>query len=88
MQGVIIEHIDIGHLQKEDYTGGLPPYSVYNDKNQNDYAILRGLGLIEYVDTGYFEVMSNWKIKVLAHYVSPLGLSFAEACGVGVRRAA
>ena len=86
MQGVIIEHIDIGHLQREDYRSGPPSYSIYDDKNENDYAILRGLGLLEYIDTGYFEVMQTWKIKVMAHYVSPLGLSFAQACGVGVTR--
>lgn len=82
MQGVVIEHIDVGHQVKEDYTNGAPPYSLYRDEQQNDYAILRGLGLIEYIDTGFFVVLDQWKIKVMAHYVSPLGLNFAQACGV------
>lgn len=82
MQGVVIEHIDLGHHVKEDYTSGSPPYSIYREEQQNDYAILRGLGLIEYIDTGFFVVMEQWKIKVMAHYTSPLGLNFAQACGV------
>ena len=85
-QGVVIEHIDLGHMTKEDFTNGCPPYSIYNDKQQNDYAILRGLGLLEYVDTGYMEVIKRWNIKVMAHYVTPLGLAFAQACGVQAER--
>ena len=88
-EGVVIQHIDLGEIRdtidrKNDrYTNGLPNYSIYKDENENDYAILRGLGLVEYVDTGYFEINNLWKIKVMAHYVSALGLRFAEACGVG-----
>jgi hypothetical protein len=82
MEGVVVEHIDLGHLTKDDYTGGCPSYSIYKDSQQNDFAILRGLGLLEYVDTGYMELIGRWKIKVMAHYVSPLGLASAEACGV------
>jgi len=85
-QGVVIEHIDLGHLTKEDFTNGCPPYSIYDDRQQNDYAILRGLGLLEYVDTGYMEVIERWNVKVMAHYVSPLGLAFAQACGVKAKR--
>jgi hypothetical protein len=80
IQGIVIEHIDLGHVERADYTSGLPHYSIYQDKRQNDYAILRGLGLLDYVDTGYF-VMDAWKIKVMAHYVTSLGLAFAESCG-------
>jgi hypothetical protein len=87
MQGVVIEHIDVGKQgEKDNYTNGPPNYSIYLDKNQNDFAILRGLGLLEYVDTGYFDVQETWNIKVLAHYVSPLGLRFAEACGVQTQK--
>lgn len=82
LQGLIVEHIDVAHLQKDEYTSGCPPYSIYRDEQMNDYAILRGLGLIEYIDTGYIDMISKWNIKVMAHYVSPLGISFAEACGV------
>jgi hypothetical protein len=32
MQGVVIEHIDLGHQVKEDYTNGSPPYSIYWDE--------------------------------------------------------
>ena len=80
--GVVVEHIDLGHVEQDDYTSGLPSYSIYKDEHQNDYAILGGLGLLGYSDTGYFEVKGNWQVKVMAHYVSPLGISFAEACGV------
>ncbi len=83
--GVLVEHIDLGHNERDDYTSGPPHYSIYEDKQQNDYAILRGLGLLDYVDTGYFEI-AGWKIKVMAHYVSPLGLAFAEACGARAER--
>lgn len=86
MQGVVVVHIDLAHLVKDDYTAGCPSYSIYHDRQQNDYAILRGLGLVEYVDTGYMEVIGRWNIKVMAHYVSPLGLAFAEACGVQAER--
>ena len=82
IQGVVIEHIDLGAEVGEDYTSGTPSYSTYIDKHQNDYSILRGLGLIEYRDTGYFVVLGRWKVKVMVHYVSALGLAFAEACGV------
>jgi hypothetical protein len=90
-EGVVIEHIDLGESrdpidrQNDNYTNGCPSYSIYEDEHENDYAILRGLGLVEYVDTGYFEIDNKWKIKVMAHYVSSLGLRFAEACGVGER---
>lgn len=87
MQGVVIEHIDVGHVNEQDnYTSGSPKYSVYADENQNDFAILRGLGLLEYIDTGYFDAAEIWRIKVLAHYVSPLGLRFGEACGVQAKK--
>jgi hypothetical protein len=66
----------LSHHQKEDFR------NRSSDEQQNDYAILRGLGLIEYIDTGYFVVVEQWKIKVMAHYVSPLGLNFVQACGV------
>lgn len=82
IEGLVVEHIDLGSQVGDDYTGGPPPYSIYDDKRQNDYAILRGLGLLEYADTGYFIAIDRWKIKVQCHYVSPLGLAFAEACGV------
>ena len=82
--GLVIEHIDIGHIEREDYDNGKPIYSIYDDKQENDYAILRGLGLLEYADTGYFDAPGKWRIKVMAHHISPLGLEFAKACGVCV----
>ncbi len=84
--GVVIEHIDLGHADKkrDEYASGTPSFSIYDDKQQNDYLILRGLGLIEYADTGFFEINNHWNIKVMGYYISPLGLAFAKACGVGL----
>jgi hypothetical protein len=88
IQGVVIEHIDLGHVvrkrERDEYTSGPPSFSIYDDKQENDYLILRGLGLIEYTDTGDFEINNQWNIKVMGYYISPLGLAFAEACGVGL----
>jgi hypothetical protein len=88
IQGVVVEHIDLGNeltgtaIGPDDYASGCPPYSIYSDKQSNDFAILRGLGRTEYVDTGFILLSGHWKVKVMAHYVSTLGLAFAEACGV------
>ncbi len=83
VEGMVIKHIDLGRKgDVDDFTNGCPPYSIYKDENRNDFAILTGLGVINYTDTGYFVLGDRWDVKVMAYYVSPLGLRFATACGV------
>jgi hypothetical protein len=84
VEGLVIEHIDLGRKgEPDDYASGAPPYSYYDDKRANDFDILTGLGILNYTDTGYFVLGEQWDVKVMSYYVSRLGLKFATACGVG-----
>ncbi len=82
VDGLLIQHIELVNTKTDTHTNGLPTYSLYSDDKENDLSILNGLGLIKYTDTGFKKVGDRWEVKILAHYVSRLGISFAKACDV------
>ena len=84
IEGVVVKHIEVGKPNgHDDYTNGAPHYSIYTDDKGNDFEVLESLRLLRYEDTGVIQAEDLWEVKVKAYYVSPLGLSFAAACGVG-----
>jgi hypothetical protein len=84
--GLATVHIDLGRRgEQDDYTSGPSPHSIYDDKLENDFEILVGLGLLKYTDTGYLVLNGRWDVKVMAYYVSTLGIEFARACGLGAK---
>jgi hypothetical protein len=83
IEGMVIKHMEVGEVKdRQDFTNGCPSHSLYTDDHENDFDILEGLRLLRYTDTGFFQVSDRWEVKVMAYYVSSLGLSFAAACGV------
>jgi hypothetical protein len=83
--GMPIEHVELIDETKDEHLSGLPLQSAYKDDLRGDFEILSGLRLLNYVDTGFFMIKDRWNVKVMAHHVSTLGLSFASACGVPSR---
>jgi len=86
VNGLVVEHVDVDDTTKTDaYAGFCLAYSRYRDDADTDFAILAGLRFLNNVDTGFFMLGNRWKVKILYHHVTPLGLSFANACGVRSR---
>ncbi len=80
--GVEIKHVEIEDLiEEEDHIDNIST-SNYTDDLETDFEILAAIGLIRYVDTGYFNLTKRWKVKVMFYYVTPLGREFAKVCGI------
>ncbi len=83
IEGMVIKHLEVGKKDdRQDFISGCPSYSIYKDAQENDFSILESLRLLCYTDSGFIQVSDKWEVKVMAYYVSALGLAFAKACGV------
>lgn len=83
IEGMLIRHMEVGKKNdRQDFVNGCPSYSIYKDCQENDFSVLEALRLLHYTDTGFIQVGDRWEVKVMAYYVSSLGLAFAAACGV------
>lgn len=86
--GVDIKHIELEDHQSKKFNATDPhrsgqiEVSVYKDELETDFAILDATRLLRHEDTGYFNVGDRWHIKIMFHYVTPLGQGFAKACGI------
>jgi abortive infection alpha-like protein len=80
--GTEIVHVELEDLNEGKIEIGSIPGSNYLDERETDFAILDAIGLIRYVDTGYFNLSARWRMKVVFYYVTKLGRDFAKACGI------